>query len=196
MAAGDITQLTVVELINGQPSASVWYVRTVDDTGATDELLEARNQFVNNIMIDLQNMRSNEVVGECILAKRVHPTTSPTRVLDDGGSGGEALASLPANQAMVIRKYCGVADANRRGRYFISGIPELWVSDGRLQRDMQGRFDIWRGPAEAEFGPPQREYRLSHYSRRLNQYFDINTFVLNPVLTKIRNRTPSTCSIT
>lgn len=195
MAAGDIFQFTNVYQVNDQPCACVFYQETIDDTGSTDEMADAEEGFFDIGLISLFPMLSHDLVTECVLGRQVFPKTSPLRVFQESRAGGAVFASLPANVAYNFRHYSDDGDKNKRGRWFQSGVPELWTNDGRIEQGIQTKFDTWRDVIVDEYVISGRTYRLKHYSKKLNQYFDVDEVLINPITTKVRNRTPQLCSI-
>lgn len=195
MSAGDIWSQTWVALLHGVPCASVFYMEAIDDDQGSDDELSAANAFINNVVPAIVDFQSNEIVGECLLSRRVFPTTAPARVFADTSPGGEVTGSLPSNQAIVFRHYSGIGDRFRRGRFFISGLPERDVSNGMIDEDIREKFEALMLILTEVVTESINTYRMKHFSKSLEAYFDLDSMTINPVPTKLRNRTPGICSI-
>lgn len=195
MAAGEIYQITDVQVMHAQPLANVWYMEVIDDTGAGDDMQEVATAFEDNVVVIMAASQSSELEHDCLLVRRVVPTTTPARVFPVGINGSTSANALPSNQALTIRHYSAIGNKNQRGRAFISGILESTVDEGRLKASVVTGWQVLLNTITAQIDSNGHQYRLKHYSKKLNQFWDIEEADLNPRLTKVRNRTPGVCLI-
>lgn len=195
MAAGEIYQFTAVNILNAEPTANVFYLKVIDDTGSTDDLADAADALENQILFKIAAFQSDQLAYECILGRRVSPTTSPTRVITTSLVGAQISDPFPANVAINFRHYSENGNKNQRGRYFIAGLVKLFVTAGRLSQSQRPTYETFMDAVVAVITQSGRTYRMQHFSKKLNQFFDIDSMTVNPIPTKMRNRTPGLCSI-
>ena len=195
MAAGDIFQQTVVAQVNAEPTANVFYLEVLDDTGTTDAEADAAQALQNGVLPVLGAFLSEDVAYECILSRRVRPTTAPARVFQLVTVGGLAQAALPANQCIKFRHFSDIGGRNRQGRWFFAGLPEADATNGRISNIRIGSYNAFAAVVAATITDAGRTYRLKHFSKKLNQFWDIDQAVVDPIPRKVRNRTPGLCSI-
>lgn len=195
MAAGDIFSFTVVALQNAQPVASVFFLEVLDDTGTTDAMQDAADALDNQLLSTVRPFQATAVEYECILGRRVQPTTSPTRVFTLSSTGAIGFAPAPANVAFKFRHYSDVANPNQRGRYFLPGVTLYNVQNGRFTQNLDSLFQTFMTAAVGVLTDAGRTYRLKHHSRTAGLYWDVDSMTVDPVPVKVRNRTPGLCSI-
>jgi hypothetical protein len=195
MAAGDIHQITDVQVLHGQGLANVWYQEVVDDTGSTDPIVDAANAFAADVIATLVEAQSIELNHDCILIRRVFPTTSPVEVVDVSNLGARLVPSLPSNQAVTLRKYSGTGGPNNRNRSFIAGIPESDMDRGRVTEAASGNWANVLAKIVADYVDSGRTYKIKTFSKKFGTWADCDAAELNPRLTKLRGRTPGICII-
>jgi hypothetical protein len=195
MPAGDIYQFTAVNIQNAEPCASVYYQETVEDAGTLDPEQDAATAL-NDVVLDvIAEIQSNQVEYECILSRRIRPTTSPARVFLINRSGARGGQELPANVAFSLRHYSGVGSKSDRGRWYINGMLESDVDDGRIIKDLVPLFNNIEQTVTGPYINSGRTYKLQHYSRTYDYFVNIDSMIVNPIPIKVRNRTPGLCSI-
>jgi hypothetical protein len=195
MPIGEVYQNTVVNLQNAEPCASVFYNRVVEDAGTTDPEKDQADALIDGIITHLADMQWNQVQYECVLSRRILPTTQPARVILQTLNGALGGQELPANVAMSFRHYSLDASPFLRGRWFINGLLESWVENGRILATHATDVQPFINAVPNDYTVSGRTYRVMHYSRRLDTFYDIDSVIFNPVPTKVRNRTPGLCSI-
>lgn len=195
MAAGDIWQVTMVYKVGGEPCANVMYIKAVDDSGTTDATADAETAFAGAPQTQLLLAQCDTVAHEANIMRQVYPTTKPARVFSSSKTGNEAAVALPANQAITLSHYAGIGDKRRRGRLFISGFGEAWVNAGRVEAAHESKFDNFITQMTSLITSSGRTYQMQHFSKKNAAYYDIDSMVVRPVPTKIRNRTPRITSI-
>lgn len=195
MPADEVYQQTVVNIQNAEPCASVFYTKVIEDAGTLDPEKDAADALIDEIITDVAAFQSNQVNYECVLSRRILPTTQPARVLLQTLNGALGGQELPANVAFSFRHYSLDASKFTRGRWFFNGMLESYVDQGRISVDNVAVFQPFINAAIAPFTNSGRTYRLQHFSRFLDQFFDIKSVLQNPIPTKVRNRTPGLCSI-
>ncbi|MHC4073470.1 MAG: hypothetical protein ACYTGS_15775, partial [Planctomycetota bacterium] len=181
MAAGDIFQQSLVTLVSAEPVANVFYMEVLDDTGTTDAEDDAKDALINHVKPDLIAFQSSGVAYECVLSRKVFPTTGPARVFTVAGTGSLGGGLFPANVAVNMRHYSDNGDRNKRGRWYFPGLLKSWVSDGRIADDHAAVFQTLIDTVTATITDSGRTYRLKHYSKKLNLYYDIDSCQLNPI---------------
>lgn len=196
MSLGDIYQQTAVSIMNASPVANVFYTKVLAESTPSDTEVIAANALNNNILAALAPVQGNDLDYECILSRKVSPVTSPSTVILITRSGTAGVGEFPNNVAVVFRTYAGNGDKRHRGRWFIPGLIKSWVSEGRIDQAHIGTYQTAQDAMIASFGIPQYTFRLQHFSPYLGTYTDIENVIVNPIPTKMRGRTPGTCSIT
>lgn len=195
MSAGDIFSQTLVYILDTVSCANTFFLEAIDDDPSTDDELSAFEAFRDEVLPAIQDIQSGEVEYECILSRRVFPTTAPNRVFSLTGNGAISGESLPANVAMNIRHFSGIGNINQRGRWFFAGLNESRVFEGRIVEDHDEPMNDFITVVTSPILPPSHEYRMKHFSKKLEQFFDIDSGASSPIPTKVRNRTPGICSI-
>jgi len=195
MSAGDIFSQTLVYILDTVSCANTFFLKAIDDDPGADDELSAFEAFEAEVLPLIKAIQSSDVEYECVLSRRVFPTTAPNRVFSLTGNGTVTGESLPANVAMNIRHFSGIGTKNQRGRWFFSGLNEARVVEGRMvgvhSIPMDALITVVSNPIVT--GP--HEYRMQHFSKTVNDFFDIENGASNPIPTKMRNRTPGICSI-
>jgi len=196
MAALDVWQVTAVYGMYGVNMANVFYLKVIDDTGIADEGIGVRDVFENQVIPAIKSFQSDALTYECYLERKVLPQSTPAEVHLTSLTGDNALNASPTNQVVTISHYAEDGRPRYRGRYFISGFPLAWASKGRVLATQKTRADALAVLLTGTITEATHTYRIQHYSKFLNTYHDILNVRMQPVLTKHRNRTPGTCSIT
>jgi len=195
MAAGDVFSLTLVQQLHGVSMANVFYMKTIDDLGSTDEYNDVETAFVDQVQGSILAMQNVNVAMECYLVRRILPTSQPTQVFLETGVGTKTGPAMPANSTFKFRHYSGNGDKNRRGRWFIGGVSELLVNGSGLNQSLDAPAQLLINIIEAVIVNLGQSYRLQHFSRKLNLFFDIDSALFTPQPIKCRPRTPGICSI-
>jgi hypothetical protein len=195
MPIGDVFQFTAVNLQNAEPCASVFYQKTIEDAGTTDPELDAATALRDVVLDVISEVQSNQVDYECILSRRILPTTTPARAILITLAGKLGGQELPANVAFSFRHYSEDGSKRKRGRWLINGMLEAFVVDGRITEDYVGEFNNIEQTVINPYLNSGRTYQLQHYSKRNDEFYDIDSMIVNPVPVKVRNRTPGLCSI-
>lgn len=196
MAAGDIWQATVVHSLDGVNMANIFYVRTVEDSGIADPVDGINDLMNNQIIPNIISFQTDEVNYECNLIRKVHPMSEPATIIRTTHQGALSQPALPANNVVIVSHYSNDGKPRHRGRYFFSGIPKVYVVQGRIQQQLKHVADALIAKLVVQLTEATHTYRMMHYSRFLDIYSDIQSARLQPALTKHRSRTPGTCSIT
>ena len=195
MAAGDVYQIGAVQVIDTVAMENVFFMKVVDDDGITNKLEHAANAFNSEIRPEMRAIQSTQLNHECTIIKKVSPTTDIAEVVlvdEDGLHSGEAL---PQNVGVILSYYGGNGDKNRRGRVFVPGVPENWVSDGRLIESVSTVMLNLGVAMAADITYSGAEYKMQVYSKKLQIFTDIAQALVRPVPTKVRRRTPGMCSL-
>lgn len=195
MAAGDIWQVTDVQVCNNQPLANVFYYEVIDDSGAADKALAVSNAHELQVIPNIRAFQSSDLAHDCNLVRKVFPTTSIAEVFSTGGAGSRSAQVFSANVAVKIRVSSGIGDRNRRGRWYFGGLSEDLTAYGRWEEADKSYFDAFLAQVIATITDTGNSYKLKIFSRKLKQYFDVEQAQVDPRLTKVRGRTPGICLI-
>ena len=195
MPIGDVFQFTAVNIQNAEPCANVFYQRTIEDAGTTDPEFDAATGLRDNVLDAIAEIQSNQVDYECILSRRVLPTTTPARAILITLSGQRGGQELPANVAFSLRHYSGNGSKRLRGRWYINGMLEADVDEGRLNDGLLSELTNIPQVVISPYVSSGRTYQLQHFSKANDQLYDIDSVITNPIPIKVRNRTPGLCSI-
>lgn len=195
MPIGDVFQMTAVNLQNAEPCASVYYQETIEDAGTQDPEKDAVTALTDVVLSAISEIQSNQVLYECVLSRRIKPTTTPARAIIISIAGQRGGQELPANVAFSLRHYSGDGSKRLRGRWYINGMLEADVDEGRLNDGLVGEFNDIHQTIINPYVNSGRTYRLKHWSPTNEQLYDIDSMIVNPIPIKVRNRTPGLCSI-
>lgn len=195
MAVGDKYSVITVAQLDSVSVANVFYVDVVDDAGAADVPLSISTQFQAKILGLISAQQSFLLDYECLLIRKVAPTTEPAVVFTFTLVGARLVSNLPTNVTLVINHISNDGRPRFRGRWFIAGIPEEDVLDGRWKESVQTGWATFLDTIPDSWGIAGETYRLNHYSPFIDQYDSITRGRLSPQPRKLRSRTPGICSI-
>lgn len=195
MAAGDIYQVTDVQVCNNEPLANVFYYEVVDDSGAADKYLAVSNAHKLQIIPGIQLFQSSDLLHDCNLVRKVYPKTEPARVFTTSLSGLRTAQVFSANVGVKVKISSGIGSRNLRGRWFFGGLDETDTAYGRWEESDRTRFDTFLAAVITDVVDTGNTYRMQIYSRKLGQWNPIEQADVDPRLTKVRNRTPGICLI-
>jgi len=196
MAALDVWQVTAVYGMYGVNMANVFYLKVIDDTGIADEGIGVRDVFINQVIPDIKVFQSDDLTYECFLLRKVFPQSTPAEVHLTSLTGDVVGSGHQTNQVLTISHYSEDGRPRYRGRYFISGFPKTWSALGRVGVPHKGKADALATLLTGTITENTHTYRMQHFSNFLSTFHDIMNVRMQPILTKHRNRTPGTCSIT
>lgn len=143
MAVGDVYALTLNATYAGQRIQNTLYFRTKDPADPGDAQVQA---LASDIKDDWREMQVNTLTYNNWIIQQVRGGTVDyisKRCQRLGGFRFEGLFSgsaagvqipdgLPPQSAWVTTLYTGQAGRRKRGRCYLSGIPELWNSAGTI----------------------------------------------------------------
>lgn len=195
MPVGDIYQLQDVQIYDGVALANINYFEVTDDAAITNEKDDLKSAWIGNILLGIIEFQSDQLNHDCALIRKVFPTTDNAEVFDVSVPGSVAGARGAVAASFVISHMSGDGARSKNGRWFFSGIPNTFISQGRLEEANRGAFATFTGNIVAEFGPAGQKFRAKHFSKKDNQYYDIAQVKVNPVPGRNRNRTPGLCPI-
>lgn len=195
MAVGDIYSETVVMNHGGVNFANILYLKVDADAGPDKDDDEVAADFIASVIPTIQATQSDQVTYECVLQRKVSPVTAPSKVYEVLGTGDSVLHGLPTNQAVLLRHQSLPAQIQNYGRLFLAGVPEGWVSKGRVKFNFISDFEPLLNILTQGFTVGGTDYRMVHHSPTLATYQNIVTASINPRVTKFKNRTRPLCSI-
>lgn len=168
MAAGDIYRVAFLYSVYGQGCANIMYMKQDgfggdDATDAAEHLMPIlRTTFVPVLPRGVTGNLYN--VGVSLVSKSNS---------DQGGASADTLqegplgGALPALCSIVVRIKTGLAGRRRRGRIFVSGIPEGWSAAGVLNAAGVTGYTGLANRLNAAFmgTTPSSGFRLGVFSR-------------------------------
>lgn len=191
----DVYQTTVVAQIDGVFLSNIFFVKQLTASSVTDDVIAAGNAIAEVLIPKLALGQSHDVVYDCLVAKRVFEITSCARVIQMNQIGQLTSDTSPANNAIKVRHYSGFGGKTSAGRYFIVGIPEEDVNRGRAEQGYLLTLGEFIDQLSEVFSHGANDYRIQHYSPKLDVYSDILKGSAWPIITKQRNRTPALCPV-
>lgn len=143
MAVGDVYQFILNQLYAGQQIQNTFYFRTKD---AADPGAAQFTALADDLKGDLREVQVNTLSYTGWLAQQVRGgdvsyTSKPCQrqggrrlegTLSAPLTGVQIPDGLPPQAGWVSTFYTGLSGRRRRGRLFLSGIPESYQGDGRL----------------------------------------------------------------
>lgn len=209
MAVDDVYMLAIEAVLNGRPVVNTFAFRRKSATAITaanlTTLADALVTRINNAQVDdLQwlTWRATEVRG----AGATYSTTAPFLTTTVAYSGtitgtptGELTGTpLPNNVALVVKVQSDQSGRRRQGRFFIGGIPEVWVDDNSLFNStqlatLQTQLDFLE--AAYKVGGTDTDWEMGVYSMRTATNAKYVWTTGGPVLTSQGSPSPSTAFI-
>jgi len=195
MAAEDKYSLTTVALYHNVAVANTFFINVIDDTLVGDEIDALAGIFDTEILALIAANQVSELEYECLLIQKLSPQTEPAVVVDSNRSGALSLDGLPSNLSMCMNHVSADGKPRFRGRWFIPGIRENQVTNGRFTDAINGNFILFRLAVVDTYGPAGQIYQLNHFSRVESSFTTITRAFASPIPRKLRNRTRKLCSI-
>jgi len=195
MSSLDKYSLIAVSQYHNVAIANTFFINVIDDAGAADKIQSIANEFDSNILVSIAGKQTNEVVYECLLIQKVSPQTEPARVVASTRVGSLPSEGLPSNQSLCVNHTGGDGRPRFRGRWFIAGIPETSVFEGRFTDATEVSWDSFLLATAQAYGPAGEIYQLVHFSKVAASFTDLKRSWLSPIPRKLRNRTRKLCSI-
>jgi hypothetical protein len=195
MAEGDKYHLTLVAQLDKVSIANIFYIDVVDDDGAPNDTQEIHNEFKSNIVSKIKALQSSNVEYECTLIRKVSPTSEPAYMYTLNDVGALGTGNLPANLTMCVNTWAEDGRPYQRGRWFFSGMLETAISDGRWTQSTATSWATFLTTIPLTWGQPGLEFRLTHWSEALEEFYVLKRGRLAAIPRKLRNRTPGLCSI-
>ena len=195
MAADDKYSVVVVQVMGTTALANCFFVNVIDDSGYADKYDGVAEQFEDEIVDSLKLIQCTSVEYECLLIRQLQPQTAPARVYDLTQVGTNGTDALPSNQVMSVEHVSSDRRPPFRGRWFISGVSESFVSEGRWRSGDIAAINTFLGKTDVQYGAATKYYQLQHYSDAQEAFYDIKRSYVSPIPRKLRGRTPGLCSI-
>ena len=195
MATNDKYQLILVAQLQSVSIANTFYVNVLNDDSAADTADSIHTEFKNNVLDKLTDVQSSEVDYECMLIRKVAPTSEPVIMFPLVEHGEEGSNVLPSNLTCCINTWSNDGRPPYRGRWFISGLLETDCDDGRWNLATETKLGPFLTTIADSWGPSGEVYQLNHWSEKLEQFDPIVRGRIAAIPRKLRNRTPGLCSI-
>lgn len=195
MAVNDKYQLILVANLQKVAIANTFYINVLNDSSASDTADSIHTQFKANILSDLKTIQSSLVEYECMLIRRMLPTSEPSIMFPLTEVGARGTTVLPSNLTCCINTWSNDGRPPFRGRWFISGLLEEDIDDGRWQTHVETALGQFLGAIKDSWGPTGEVYQLNHWSEAQAQFDPLVRGRIAAIPRKLRNRTPGLCSI-
>lgn len=195
MATNDRYSVIVVANMDNVAIANTFYCNVMDDSGTTDTPASLAAEFTSNWISLLKANQSQQLEYECLLVRKLRPTSEPAIMFPLSDVGALTDNALPTNLTLCINTVSEDGTPPYRGRWFISGLLETQVDDGTFSQAVEALWADFMTDIPLSFGPTGEMFQLNHYSRKANDFTPIVRGRLDPVPRKLRNRTPGLCSI-
>lgn len=195
MAVGDKYSVISVANYHNVAVANTWFVDVLDDAIPGDPVLQVAAAFDLKILALVAAKQVSELVYECLLIQKKSPTTEPAVVVDSVRVGALTGDGLPSNQSLCINHVSSDGRPRFRGRWFIPGIRETEIAQGRFTDSILSDFGDFLGTIRSPYGGAGDLYQLNHFSPFAASFTTITRGWLTPIPRKLRNRTRKLCSI-
>lgn len=130
MAQNDIFQLRVNYQLSGQKLVNVMHFRNSDSTGTGDERQGLAAAFIQHLVPPLKACLSDQVLIHSVSVKGVGAAKSQYIDVSVSENGSVTADPLPTNIAVAITTYANGKGPQYRGRFYLPGCPEIYVSLG------------------------------------------------------------------
>jgi len=195
MAVGDKYSVILVANMDNVSIANCFFVDVIDDAGTADVPASISTHFQADIVSLIASQQSINLEYECLLIRKVSPVSEPAVVFTFTLAGTLTDISLPTNVALVVNTVSNDGRPRFRGRWFIAGLRETAVENGRWKQSISTLWDPLLVAITNSFGIAGETYILNHFSPHINQFDSITRGRLSPQPRKMRGRTPGICSI-
>jgi len=195
MATNDKYQLILVAQLQKTAIANTFYVNVLNDTGTSDTADSIHTQFRANILSKLKLIQSSQVEYECMLIRKLVTRSEPAIMFPLTEVGSRGTTVLPSNLTCCINTWSSDGRAPYRGRWFISGLLEEDVEDGRWMVHVETALSQFMEEIKDSWGPSGEVYQLNHFSEAQGSYDPLTRGRIAAIPRKLRNRTPGLCSI-
>lgn len=195
MATNDKYQLVLVANLQKTALANTFYVNVLNDTSTSDTANSIHLQFRANVLSKLKLIQSSQVEYECMLIRRLEPTSEPAIMFPLTEVGSRGTSVLPSNLTCCINTWSNDGRPPYRGRWFISGLLEEDIEDGRWLVHVETALSQFMSEIKDSWGPSGEVYQLNHWTRAQEQFDPITRGRIAAIPRKLRNRTPGLCSI-
>lgn len=168
MALDDVYQVTATQLLAGKELANTFfYVETTASIGGPDGVADALAQEFQSVIWSLwwRNLVSPDVELTSVFAARISPVASAsvTRIYS-GEFGARGAQAIPNGSAVLVSARDSSNSPNFRRRFYFSGLPEIDSEDSGMTDSILLAWDLFA--------------------------FQLETLVLNPLITGIGAYTP------
>jgi len=192
MAVGDIYEVVLVTIVNGQRAINVQHWR--ETTACTDDIpAKSVCAMWEDVMMPLYlDCLSNEAALSCIYARRIRPTPHiPFQIVQSLTPGVIDSHAAPSNAAAIITQYTASMTRSGRGRQFITGIPESRITDGLMDSteitDLETYADGLQG-VQAAPAPFDGEWTCGVFSPLLNSFAQQEAYSVNRSMGTLESR--------
>jgi len=143
MAVGDLIKLIVNQAIFSQNVQNVLYYEVVTDDGTTDNEIALAEDFFTDVLPSWVSFVVENTIFTCIQTQKVFPLpVGATFDRIQTTVGTITTQGLPGTDAALIRKFNpAVAGVGRKGRVYVTGIPEAEQNQGRITAALQGSLN-------------------------------------------------------
>lgn len=195
MAVNDIYQNTLVAAQGTVALANVFYTKLTVDAGPPDDQDALVEAFIDQVVPAIKKTQSVSIIYECVLSRKVDPVTGPAKVYPITAGGDILSDTTPANLAITVTTRSLPWDPSAGGRYFLAGVPEIWITDGRLQQAFIEQYEDFTDLLTDGWSATGSSYEMWHFRKKFKSFAKIVTAQVQPIPSRQRNRTQRLCSI-
>lgn len=132
MPVNDVLQASLRFSINGEKTANVLHFIQTSADGALPPNEDLAAAIIEDLWPSLKACLSDDCTLQSIAVKRIDPTLGGTTFVPVIEPGSVGQDTLPPNGCLVVTLYTNTLTKRGRGRMFISGIPDTFINQGRL----------------------------------------------------------------
>lgn len=193
MAQNDVYQLNAVQVSQDVALANIFFVRVDNDDTSVVQPDNAISMFISAVIFPLRSVQGNWVNHDCVIGRKVFPTTEIATIQSVGLSGQLPGSALPINNCAVAQHSSLPARKENRGHWFISGAAQDSQNKERWTEAYQALFSTFITSVTNPATESGVNYTFVHYSPRLETYEPIKTVRIAGQVRKLRQRTPARC---
>jgi len=191
MAVGDIYEVLVDYSVLGEHCVNAFKFREITECTEDVPAKAVAEGFEDAIIDAWAALLSNQVLFNCIYARRIHPGPGVAHTTLLAVAGDEVGEALPTTSAILISWYTNLGGKSKRGRNYFAGAPETSQAGGKLEAGVVAAWEAFAAtmsdPVPA-IGGATGEWELCVWSDVLGSATDVKTSVLRTNLGTMRTR--------
>lgn len=189
MSINDVYQATIGMNVKGQKIVNVLHFQQTSGDGVITPNNDLCLAIEEDLIPAYQTCCSNDLSFEKISAHKISPAIGGTYVKALAVAGTVAQDTLPPNGNVVASLYTANLTRQGRGRIFISGVPDTFVSSGRILNGSAATYvallDLLLLPIQAAAGAT---FQAGIWSSVGLAFHDFTTHQLRSAINTLRSR--------